>query len=52
MILKPDYNVKNVFEVNFDKLKESGIKDLIFVLESTVMNKKVGVFSSDILKMF
>ena len=52
MILKPDYNVKNVFEVNFDKLKESGIKVLIFDLDSTVMKSKAGVFSTEILKMF
>ena len=52
MILKPDYNVKNVFEVNFDKLKEQGIKVLIFDLDSTVMKSKAGVFSVDVLKMF
>lgn len=52
MILKPDYNVKNVFEVNFDKLKERGIKVLIFDLDSTVMKSKAGVFSTDILQMF
>lgn len=52
MILKPDYNVKNVFEVNFDKLKEQGIKVLIFDLDSTVMKSKAGVFSADILQMF
>ena len=52
MILKPDYNVKNIFEVNFDKLKEQGIKVLIFDLDSTVMKSKAGVFSADILQMF
>ena len=52
MILKPDYNAQNVFEVNFDKLKESGIKVLIFDLDSTVMKSKAGVFSTEILKMF
>ena len=52
MILKPDYNVKNVFEINFDKLKEHGIKVLIFDLDSTVMKSKAGVFSVDVLQMF
>ena len=52
MILKPDYNVKNVFEVNFDELKEQGIKVLIFDLDSTVMKSKAGVFSVDVLQMF
>lgn len=52
MILKPDYNVQTVFEVNFDALKESGIKLLIFDLDSTVMKSKTGTFTKEVHRLF
>ena len=30
MILKADYEAKTVFEINYDKLKEDGIKVIVF----------------------
>ncbi len=44
MFLKPDYNLKNVYEIDFTKLKEQGIKCLMFDLDSTVMVSKSSNF--------
>lgn len=52
MLLKPDYKAKTVFEVNFDELKNKGVKVLIFDLDSTVMKSKAGVFSEQSLELF
>ena len=52
MLLKADYEAKTVFEINYDKLKEIGIKVIAFDLDSTVMKSKSGVFSNEILTMF
>ena len=40
MFLKPDYNLKNIYEINFQELKNKGIKCLMFDLDSTVMMSK------------
>ena len=37
MFLKPDYNLKNIYEIDFTELKQQGIKCLMFDLDSTVM---------------
>ncbi len=52
MILKPDYTAKTAFEVNYDKLKENGIKVLVFDLDSTVMKSKSGVFTIEAVNLF
>ena len=52
MILKADYEAKTVFEINYDKLKQEGIKVLAFDLDSTVMKSKSGTFSSETLLLF
>ncbi len=52
MILKADYEAKTVFEVNYDKLKDSGIKVIAFDLDSTVMKSKSGEFSKETLLLF
>lgn len=52
MILKPDYNVKTVYEVNYDELKNKGVKILIFDLDSTVMKSKTGVFTQATIQLF
>ena len=52
MILKPDYNVKTIFEVNYDELKEQGVVALIFDLDSTVMKSKSGVFTKEAQDLF
>ena len=52
MILKADYEAKTVFEINYDQLKESGIKVIAFDLDSTVMKSKSGEFSKETLELF
>lgn len=52
MFLKPDYNLKNVYEINFEELKSKGIKCLMFDLDSTVMVSKSGRFTKETLDWF
>ncbi len=52
MILKADYEAKTVFEINYTKLKEEGIKVIAFDLDSTVMKSKSGRFSIETLNLF
>ncbi len=52
MFLKPDYNLKNVYEINFEELKEQGIKCLMFDLDSTVMVSKSASFLPKTLDWF
>ena len=51
MIVRPDYKAKTVFEINYDKLKEDGIKTIAFDLDSTVMKSKSGVFAEETLQL-
>lgn len=52
MFLKPDYNLKNVYEINFEELKQKGIKCLMFDLDSTVMVSKSASFLPETLAWF
>lgn len=52
MIVKPDYTFENVYEIDFEKLKNDGIKALLFDLDSTVMPSKSGVFPVEVLNLF
>ena len=52
MFLKPDYNLKNIYEINFEELKQQGIKCLMFDLDSTVMVSKSGRFTKLTLDWF
>ena len=52
MFLKPDYNLKNVYEINFEELKQQGIKCLMFDLDSTVMVSKSATFLPKTLEWF
>ena len=52
MIVKADYEAKTVFEINYDELKEKGIKVIAFDLDSTVMKSKSGEFSQETLQLF
>ena len=52
MFLKPDYNLKNVYEINFEALKENGIKCLMFDLDSTVMVSKSASFLPETIEWF
>lgn len=52
MFIKPDYNLKNVYEINMDELKSKGIKCLLFDLDSTLMISKSGKFLQETLDWF
>ena len=52
MILKADYEAKTVFEINYDELKNQGIKVIAFDLDSTVMKSKSGTFDEQTQKLF
>jgi len=52
MFIKPDYNLKNVYEIDFDVLKRQGIKCLMFDLDSTLMISKSGRLLPETLEWF
>lgn len=52
MILRPDYNLKNIYEIDFDCLKKQGIKAVLFDLDSTIMVSKSACFSEKTLEWF
>ena len=52
MFIKPDYNLKNVYEIDFEELKQQGVKCLMFDLDSTVMVSKSANFLPETLDWF
>lgn len=50
MFLKPDYNLKDIYEIDFKELKSKGIKAILFDLDSTLMKSKAGEYSEKTLK--
>ncbi len=44
MILKPDYNVISLFDLDFKEIKAKGINAILFDLDSTVMPSKSGEY--------
>ena len=44
MLLKPDFNLKNIYEIDLNILKEMGIKAIFFDLDSTIMVSKSGEY--------
>lgn len=45
MFIKPDYNIKNIYEINLEDLKNQGVKALLFDLDSTLMGSKTGCYT-------
>lgn len=52
MFIKPDYNLKNVYEIDFEELKSQGIKCIMFDLDSTVMVSKSANFMPETVEWF
>ena len=44
MRIKPDYNLKSIYDINLEELKSKGIKVILFDLDSTIMVSKSGKF--------
>jgi hypothetical protein len=51
MILKPDYNVVSLFDIDFKELKEQGINAILFDLDSTVMPSKSGEYPENVKQL-
>ena len=52
MFIKPDYNLKNIYEIDFHELKQQGIKCIMFDLDSTVMLSKSASFTQETVDWF
>ncbi len=52
MFIKPDYNLKNVYEIDFEELKQNGIKCIMFDLDSTIMVSKSASFLPETVNWF
>ncbi len=50
MFIKPDYNLKSIYDINLDELKNKGINALLFDLDSTLMGSKTGCYSDKTLQ--
>lgn len=50
MFLKPDYNLKSIYEINLEELKSLGIKAILFDLDSTLMASKSGYYTEETQK--
>ena len=44
MRIKPDYNLKSIYDINLDELMQKGIKLIVFDLDSTLMISKSANF--------
>ena len=49
MFLKPDYDIKNIYDINLEELKSLGIKAILFDLDSTIMASKSGCYSEEMI---
>ncbi len=49
MFLKPDYNLKRIYDIDLDALENAGIKAILFDLDSTLMASKSAVYSPEII---
>lgn len=48
MFIKPDYNLKSIYDINLDELQREGIKAILFDLDSTLMASKSGVYTDEV----
>lgn len=50
MRLEPDFNLKNIYEIDLELLKSNGIKLVMFDLDSTIMVSKSGKYLPETIK--
>lgn len=50
MFLKPDKNLKSIYDINLEELKNTGVKAMLFDLDSTLMASKSGCYSDKMLQ--
>ena len=51
MILKPDYNVISLFDIDFKEIKSLGVNAVLFDLDSTVMPSKSGEYPPKVTEL-
>lgn len=49
MFLKPDYNLKSIYDINLEELRQKGIKAMLFDLDSTLMASKTAFYDEKTL---
>lgn len=52
MFVKADLIKNDIFDIDYNKLKNDGIKLIIFDLDSTIMKSKSGSYDTDTLELF
>lgn len=50
MIIKPDYNLKCVYDIDIDALEQQGVKVIMFDLDSTIMTSKSGEYRPEMVE--
>lgn len=49
MFLKPDYNLKRIYDIDLDELAQNGVKAMLFDLDSTLMASKSGCYTPEMV---
>ena len=49
MFIKPDYNLKSIYDIDLEKLQQEGVKAMLFDLDSTLMASKSAEYSPKML---
>lgn len=52
MILRPDKNLKDIYEITPEMLKDMGVRAILIDLDSTTMQSKTGEFTEKTLEWF
>ena len=47
MFLKPDKNIKSIYDINLEELKQNGVKAMLFDLDSTIMASKSAHYTDE-----
>jgi len=47
MFIKPDYNLKSIYDIDLDDLQRQGIKAMLFDLDSTLMASKSATYTDE-----
>lgn len=50
MLLRPDFNLKNIYEIDLQALKSQGVRGILFDLDSTIMVSKSGEYLPETLQ--
>ena len=52
MFLKPDVNIKSIYDIDLDELKSQGVKAMLFDLDSTIMASKSAKYTDEMYQLF